>query len=79
MNKITDFFKRLFAIRVIISGVEAIDDDFDKCHVCCMNCKCAMHHPEAWTCNCKSIFIDHDGKCTTFVPKDGVHGEFPLR
>ena len=44
-----------------------------------MNRKCAMHHPEAWTCNCKSIFIDHDGKCTTFVPKDGVHGEFPLR
>lgn len=78
MKKIIDFFKRAFAVRVIIAGVEAVDEDHDKCHVLCTNRQCALHHPAAYICNSKSIFINSDGKCGTFIPADKKHGEFPI-
>ena len=75
MRKVIDFLKRMFSIRVVIAGVEATDDE---CAVRCHNTDCTMHTPDAFTCNCKNILIDRKGKCATFVPKDGKHGEFPL-
>ena len=75
MKKIAAMLKKLFTFRVVIVGVEAVDDD---CHVCCMNHECAMYNRLGFSCNCKNIMIDATGKCATFMPQDSEHGEFPL-
>ena len=76
LKRTSNFLKRLFTLKVIVTGMESRWDD--NCKVTCINRKCALHHPEGFYCVCKQILLDENGKCRAFIPKDGKNGEFPL-
>lgn len=75
MAKLGKFFRNLFSVRVIITGVET--DDYDV-HLRCINEKCAAWNESGCSCNCKNIMIGADGKCATFIKKDDKNGKFPV-